>query len=210
MKKIIKLLLILIFTIFILYFGYQEYLQFKYPLYEISNLIRHATLPDSFYIHIESNSDSYKFIKDIYLKDGIINDYQKEYNQIDPNFNVDRLIITENNINYTIDNFTKSIITVTEKENIPIEYYKSYYLYLSGTEQFFREIENHLQNENYGNYKYLGKTTINNKKCHKFSFTNFEETVTTKRIFYLDTQTSLINQIDYYSSNIRANWYRYI
>ena len=99
MKKIIKLLLILIFTIFILYFGYQEYLQFKYPLYEISNLIRHATFPDSFYIHIESNSDSYKFIKDIYLKDGIINDYQKEYNQIDPNFNVDRLIITENNIN---------------------------------------------------------------------------------------------------------------
>ena len=141
-------------------------------------------------------------------KDGIINDYQKEYNQIDPNFNVDRLIITENNIHYTIDNFTKSIITFTE--NIPIEYYKSYYLYLSGTEQFFREIENHLQNENYGNYKYLGKTTINNKKCHKFSFTNFEDSVTTKRIFYLDTQTSLINQIDYYSSNIRANWYRYI
>lgn len=207
-KNFLKFLLIIIFTILILYFGYQEFLQFKYPLHKISNLINHSTLPDNVYIHHEENHGTFQFIRDTYIKDGIVNDYQKSTHTLQPNQNTNFLIIIDNNKNYLIDYSNKTINEY--EENLNIDERKSYYHSYSATNTFYSLVQYRAEKDHQEIYKYLGKETINGKRCYKFSFTTHDNTYYSKTVFYLDIETNLILQVDYYDSPNRKIYYRHL
>ena len=75
--KIIKFIIIISLILLISYFGYQEYLQAKYPLHKIAVLLNKVEIPNNIHIKINSINDISDYTREIYFKDNIIHEYSK-------------------------------------------------------------------------------------------------------------------------------------
>ena len=67
--KIIKFIIIISLILLIFYFGYQEYLQAKYPLHKIAVLLNQVEIPNNIHIKINSINDISDYTREIYFKD---------------------------------------------------------------------------------------------------------------------------------------------
>ncbi len=199
--KIIKTLIIITIILLISYFGYQEYLQAKYPLHKIAVLLNQVEIPDNIHIKINSVDDISDYTREIYFKDNIIHKYQKSISLLEngPSYEYFHIISDNTSVEFcydpkTIIEYDKIDLDFTAEEEMML-------IYTSGADDVFSQVSNAAnQGINKNPYRYLGKVTIDDKECLKFSIDNITS-MFKKTIYYMDIETNLIIKTEGYTSN---------